>query len=95
MSKRKKFENREDFIELRQLESTTAESIFTMLNEVLHDFDLPVSKLRGQCYDGAANMSGKVNGVVKKFQEIENRAIYIHCFGHLVNLATGDCIRNN
>ena len=90
-----KFENREDFIELRQLESTTAESIFTMLNEVLHDFDLPVSKLRGQCYDGAANMSGKVNGVVKKFQEIENRAIYIHCFGHLVNLATGDCIRNN
>ena len=90
-----KFENREDFIELRQLESTTSESIFTMLNEVLHDFELPISKLRGQCYDGAANMSGKVNGVVKKFQEIEPRAIYIHCFGHLVNLATGDCIRNN
>ena len=90
-----KFENREDFIELQQLESTTSESIFTMLNEVLNHFELPVSKLRGQCFDGAANMSGKVNGVVKKFQENENRAIYIHCFGHLVNLATGDCIRNN
>lgn len=51
--------------------------------------------MRGQCYDGAANMSGSVNGVVKKMQNIENRALYIHCFGHLVNLATGDCLRNS
>ena len=40
-------------------------------------------------------MSGKVNGVVKQIQNLEKRAVYIHCFGHLVNLATSDTIKNS
>ena len=38
-------------------------------------------------------MSGPVSGVAKRWQDIENRAIYIHCFGHLVNLAASDSIK--
>ena len=40
-------------------------------------------------------MSGSVNGVAKKVQNVEKRAVYIHCYGHLVNLATSDCIKKS
>ena len=34
---------------------------------------------RGQCYDGAGNMSGRLNG-----------AIYVHCMNHMLNLRVAD-----
>ena len=37
-------------------------------------------------------MTGSINGVVKQIQDIEKRAIFIHCFGHLLNLAAKDFI---
>ena len=48
----------EDFVGLYKLESITAESMFKMVEDVLLRANLPFSKLRGQSYDGAANMSG-------------------------------------
>ena len=51
--------------------------------------------MRAQSYDGAANMSGKVNGLAKKIQDIEKRAIYINCQGYLVSLASSDCIKSS
>ena len=42
----------------------------------LHEFSL--TKLRGQCYDGASNMRGARNGVAKQLQDVEPRAIYLH-----------------
>ena len=89
------FEIREDFVGLYQLQSTKSENIFSVLTEVLQEFNLPLSKLRGQSYDEAANMSGSKNGVVRKIQDIENRAVYIHCYGHLLNLATSDCVKKS
>lgn len=45
--------------------------------------------MRGQAYDGAANMSRKFNGVCTKFKQIliEPRAFYTHCHAHLLDLA--------
>ena len=40
-------------------------------------------------------MSGSKTGVVTKIQEIEKKAVYIHCHGHLVNLATADCLKKS
>ena len=40
-------------------------------------------------------MCGAKKGVVAKIQEVEKRAVYIHCFGHLLNLATSDCVKNS
>ncbi|XP_054711260.1 zinc finger MYM-type protein 1-like [Uloborus diversus] len=37
---------------------------------------IDLSKLRGQAYDGASNMSGKFNGVAAKFKDEEPRALY-------------------
>ena len=45
---------------------------------------------RGQCYDGAANMSGRPSGVVSQILQEELRALYLHCMGHTLNLAVQD-----
>ena len=89
------FKVEEDFLGLYVLESIKSDCTFKALKDVLLCLNLPMSKIRGQAYDGAKNMCGSKNGVVKKIQEIENRAIYIHCNGHLLNLATGDCVKKS
>ena len=45
------------------------------------------------CYDGASNMSGANSGVAKQLRDEEPRAIYLHCYGHALNLAAGDAIK--
>lgn len=43
--------------------------------------------LVGQGYDGASNMSGKVQGVKSYIQTKHPKAIYVHCAAHSLNLA--------
>ena len=57
--------------------------------------NLPLSKLRGQCYDGASATSGAKSGVAKKIQEEEPRPVYTHCYGHSINLATCDAVKQS
>ena len=45
-------------------------------------------KLRGQCYDGAASMSGGIGScVVTHILQEEPRALYTHSYGHSLNIA--------
>lgn len=74
--------------------STTGKTLFDIVKDVLVRFQLPLEKLRGQCYDGAANVSGKISGLQKRIQEEEDRAIFIHCNAHNLNLAVQDGIEN-
>ena len=48
---------------------------------------------RGQCYDGASNMSGCRSRVAKLINDMESRALYTHCYGHSLNMAVGDTVR--
>ena len=50
---------------------------------------------RGQCYDGASAMSGQKGGVAKLIRDLEPRALYTHCYGHALNLAAQDALRQN
>ena len=43
--------------------------------------------MRGQGYDGAAAMSGKLNGAQAHIREIIPTAFYVHCAAHSLNLA--------
>ena len=43
--------------------------------------------LRGQCYDGAANMSGRATGVQAKLKKVQPKALYVHCTAHRFQLA--------
>ena len=59
------------------------------------NLDIDLSLCRGQCYDGASNMSGTRNGVATQISSIEKRAIYIHCYAHSLNLAVGSTIKQS
>ena len=47
---------------------------------------LPIVLCRGQAYDGASNMSGVRNGVQALVKHEAERALYVHCFAHSLNL---------
>lgn len=52
------FEIQEEFVGLYEVDSTSAEKIYAAITDVFLCLNLPISKVRGQCYDGAAAMSG-------------------------------------
>ncbi|XP_053484429.1 zinc finger MYM-type protein 1 isoform X1 [Ictalurus furcatus] len=77
---------REEFIGLCQVTSTTGENIASVAKDVLICLNLPLSQLRGQTYNGAANMSGKMQGVQAHLKKEQPLAVYVHCVPHCVNL---------
>ena len=83
----------EEFIGLYSLESTSAESLFSTIKDILLRMNLRIKKCRGQSYDGASSMSGHKSGVAKKIMDLESRALYTHCYGHALNLAAQDSIK--
>ena len=57
------------------------------MKDCLLRLGIPISKCRGQAYDGARNFQGHVNGVGKRFQEDNPAAVPIHCLAHCINLS--------
>jgi hypothetical protein len=49
-------------------------------------YQLPLSKVRGQGYDGASNMKGHINGLKKLIMDESPSAYYFHCFAHQLQL---------
>ena len=84
----------EEFVGLYQLDKTDATTIVTAIRDVLLMLNLDIHRLRGQCYDGASTMSGLKSGVARQIQAEEPRAFYTHCYGHDLNLAVSDTIKN-
>jgi len=56
----------EDGVGLAQVENTSSSSIYTTLKDCLLHLGIPFYKYRGQAYDRAKKIQGKVNGVAKK-----------------------------
>ena len=61
----------EDFIGFYQIESTSANTLFSVLNDSLLRLGLSWSDCRGQCYDGAANMSGSRSALQAREKDIQ------------------------
>ena len=53
---------------------------------VVNELGLDLRDCRGQCYDGASNMSGKYSGVAAHILEENRLALYTHCASHRLNL---------
>ena len=81
-------EPREDFVGLYEASSTTGEHLFRIASDVLLRLNLPFSGLRGQTYDGAANMSGHLSGTQALIRRQQPLANFVHCGPHCVNLVT-------
>ena len=45
---------------------------------------------RAQCYDGASNMKK----AAREIKVIEPWALYLHCYGHSLNLAVADTLKS-
>ena len=65
--------------------STTSAELFKIVKDVLSKFQLPIDKCRGQCYDDAANVCGRVKGLRMKLIHEGSRAIYVHHKAHKLN----------
>ena len=83
----------EEFVGLYQTDSITSDALVAVIKDTLLRMQLKMETCRGQCYDGASSMSGAKKGVAKVLLDEEPRALYTHCYGHALNLAVGDCVK--
>ena len=83
----------EEFMGLYLTESITSAALVTIIEDTLLRMNIKLEHCRGQCYDGASTMSGVRNGVATIIARKESRAIFTHCYGHALNLAVGDSIK--
>ena len=82
-----------EFIGLYEVENIEVNTLVAVIEDTLLCPSLSVHKIRGQCYDGSSNMSGLRNGVVKQIMDKEARALYTHCYGHTLSLASMDGVK--
>jgi hypothetical protein len=64
----------------------SGEALATTIKEFLRDLNLRIDDCRGQGYDGAGNMAGRLSGVAARIQETNEKALYVHCNSHRLNL---------
>jgi hypothetical protein len=84
----------EHFLGFFETPFTDAQTLFNLVINVLSQFDIDISKCRGQCYDGAANVSGHISGLQARIIDVEPRAIFVHCTAHTLNLVVQDTMQN-
>ena len=91
----KEFIVSEEFLGLYCLSSANAQSIVDVVKDAFLRFQIPLTKLRGQCYNGCSTMAGAKAGVAAKIQELEPRAVFTHCYSHALNLGVSDTIKHS
>ena len=79
----------EELVGLYAVDNITSKTLVNFLKDALLRMGLSVQNCRGQCYDGANNMVGYKSGVAT---QIKKRNL-THCYGHPLQLAVGDIIR--
>ena len=83
----------EEFIGLYEVETIEAKTLVSILKDCLLRLNIPLSKVRGQCFDGASNMTGVRRGVATVIQAEQHNAFFTHCYGHSLNLAVSDTVK--
>lgn len=59
--------------------------MYTMIKRQMARFDLDMSKIRAQTYDGGSSLAGHLTGVHGLMIQDYPRAVYIYCFSHALN----------
>lgn len=73
---------------------TDAKTLFELVTDVLSKLTLNIPNCRGQCYDGAANVSGHKSGLQKRINDLVPRALYVYYTAHTLNLVVQDAMLN-
>ena len=77
------------------MDSIDANRLVHSIKDVLLRLNVNISHCRGQCNDGALNMRGSKNGAATEILSLERRAVCMHCFGHALNLAVADTLKQS
>ena len=78
---------KETFLDFVEVERITGRALSDAILHWLDVNGLSVADMRGQCYDGASNMSGSRAGCQALIQKEAPKAVYVHCSSHKLNLA--------
>ena len=81
-------QKRESFVGFIKTDQTDGETLFNLITDEMLNLGLDLSGVVGLGFDGASNMSGVNKGVATRLKNCSPRAIYVHCYGHLLSLAT-------
>ncbi|XP_075074852.1 uncharacterized protein LOC142162399 [Nicotiana tabacum] len=76
----------ERLIDVVHVQNTCASSLKSAIVNLLDQHSLSLSYVRGQCYDGASNMQGEINGLKMLIKRESRSAHSIHCFAHQLQL---------
>jgi len=76
----------ERLLSMESIEDTCSESLFATIGNTLQKNGLNMANIKGQCYDGASNMSGEHSGLQKRVRDIAPQALFTHCYAHCLNL---------
>ncbi|XP_016460481.2 uncharacterized protein LOC107783963 [Nicotiana tabacum] len=82
----KKGQVNEPFISLVRVSDTSAKLLKEAVLSLLIKHSLSPSKIRGQGYDGASDMQGKMNGLKALILQETPSAYSAHCFAHQLQL---------
>lgn len=82
---------KESFVGFTPITSQSAEELEKVALGLINKFT-SVDRLRGQGYDGAANMSGSYSGLQTRIKQHNPSARYIHCVAHRLNLVINDAV---
>ncbi|ESQ38835.1 hypothetical protein EUTSA_v10022494mg [Eutrema salsugineum] len=77
---------KERFVGLVHVKETSSSSLKSGIDSLFAKYSLSLKKVRGQCYDGAGNMRGKLNGLRTLISRESSSAYYVHCFAHQLQL---------
>ena len=80
-------ETKENFVGFFATASTEGEVPYELAKTAINKLDL---RLENIVADGTANMSGIRKGLATRMKECSPLGIYVHCYGHLLNLALQD-----
>ena len=83
----------EDFIGFYAIPVANSDTLVEVIRDTLVRMNLSLANCRRQCYDGAAVMKGVRNGVSTQILSEQPKALYTHCYGHSLNLACQDMVR--
>ncbi|CAI0560943.1 unnamed protein product [Linum tenue] len=85
----------ERFLGISHVKDTRALTLKNEVESLLIKHGLSLSRLRGQGYDGASNMSGQLNGLKTLILDENSSAYYVHCFAHQLQLTLVAVAKNH
>ena len=77
-----------NFLSIRKLPNKMAETIESVVLDVLKEKAIDLKKVVGVGTDGAANMAGKRSGLIARLKEKNPHLTGHHCTAHRLNLAS-------